>query len=189
MSFFPRRRERGLATEDFHSELIVYDLDRHHAHCLNAIAIGVWRLCDGSHSVDQIAGDVAPEQGSRPDVEVVWRALEEFEKAGLLESPLPERQMDPSRREAVVALGWMAGLPLVLSVAVPESAAGQTMGPGPTGATGPPPGPTGETGPAGETGPIGETGPTGPVGETGPTGATGEIGETGATGPTGPVGD
>ena len=166
MSFFPRRREHGLATEDFHRELIVYDLDRHHAHCLNAIAIGVWRLCDGSRSVEQIAREVASEQASRNDVEVVWRALEEFGKAGLLESPVPERPLDPSRREAVLALGWIAGLPLVLSVAVPESAAGQTIGPGPTG-------------PTGETGPIGETGPTGPTGETGPTG------DTGATGPAG----
>jgi hypothetical protein len=157
MPYLPRRRERGLTTEDFHRELIVYDLERHHAHCLNATAMRIWQLCDGTRTVDAIAEQVAAEQGSRPDEELVWRALEEFDKTSLLDTPLPPRQQDPSRREAVLALGWIAGLPLVLSVAVPEPAAGQTPGPTPTST----PAPTGATGP---TGVVGETGSTGPTG-------------------------
>ena len=46
----PRMREQGLITDELPDEILVYDLDRHKAHCLNRTAALVWRQCDGKTS-------------------------------------------------------------------------------------------------------------------------------------------
>jgi hypothetical protein len=60
---------------------------------------------------------------------MVWRALEELEKASLLDTPLPTDAATMSRRQ-MVGLGWAAALPFVLSLAVPKPAFAQTGGTG-----------------------------------------------------------
>ena len=51
----PRMREQGLVVDDLPDEVLVYDLDRHQAHCLNRTAALVWRHCDGQTTVKEIA--------------------------------------------------------------------------------------------------------------------------------------
>lgn len=64
----------------------------------------------------------------------------------------------------------------VLTLGIPQGAAGET-------------GPQGPQGEQGETGPQGEQGPAGATGATGPQGPKGDTGDTGATGPQGPKGE
>jgi hypothetical protein len=125
--FSPKRRRQGIRVEEFQNEVLVYDLDRHDAHCLNSVAVSVWQLADGTLSVEEIAGRLAA-AGAEPDETVVWRALEELEKASLLETPLPTDDATLSRRQMVGKLGWAAALPFVLSIAVPKPAFAQTGG-------------------------------------------------------------
>ena len=47
----PRARKEGLVVQDMPDELLVYDVDRHKAHCLNQTAALVWKRCDGKTSV------------------------------------------------------------------------------------------------------------------------------------------
>ncbi|MCP4548627.1 MAG: PqqD family protein, partial [bacterium] len=54
----PRRRS-GVRAKDVGGETILYDTDREAIHVLNATAGVVWELCDGSHSVEEIAGRLA----------------------------------------------------------------------------------------------------------------------------------
>jgi len=127
----PRKRQHGLKVEEFQGELLVYDLERHEAHCLNGIAASVWQLCDGATSVSKMAKQIAKDQGAKPDEDLVWSALVQLEKAFLLDAPLePSSPADRERRRALTKLGWSAGVPLVLSIAIPEPAFAQT---GPTG--------------------------------------------------------
>jgi hypothetical protein len=126
--FQPKQRLQGLKIEEFQGEVLVYDLDTHRAHCLNGVAAEVWRLSDGVRTVADIAARLALQQDSEPDESLVWQALTELEAAALLDTRLP-LPTDPSRRSALAKIGWAAGIPLVLSIAVPSPAYAQTAGP------------------------------------------------------------
>jgi hypothetical protein len=105
-------------------EVLVYDLERHRAHCLNAAAAVVFRHCDGTRSVAQLAGVLARELGADAATERVWLALDALDRAQLLlhagtRSPGAGRL---SRRELVRRLGVAAALPIVTSVLAPTPA-------------------------------------------------------------------
>ncbi len=125
-NFYPKRRQRGVKVEAFQGEVLVYDLDRHGAHCLNGIAVDVWEHADGSVTVSEIAGRIAAARSTEPDEALVWRALEELDGANLLDTPLTEDAVDPARRRMMAHLGWAAAIPLVLSISVPTPAFAQS---------------------------------------------------------------
>ncbi len=106
--------------------MLVYDLDRHTAHCLNGAAVKVWAYADGSRTTEAIAHQIAADQGTEPDEALVWRALEELDKAALLDTPLNAVPTELSRRHLFTKLGWAAAIPLVLTVSVPTPAFAQT---------------------------------------------------------------
>lgn len=125
--FRPRRRERAIKVEEFEGELLVYDLESHKAHCLNGIAVSIWRLCDGRRSVPEIAAQIARDQEAEPNQDLIWHALAEFETAGLMVAGPRGLPIDPSRRQALGRLGWVAGIPLVLSITVPTPGFAQSV--------------------------------------------------------------
>ena len=51
----PRARTDGLVINELTDEVLVYDLKRDKAHCLNAAAASVWKQCDGRTTVAEIA--------------------------------------------------------------------------------------------------------------------------------------
>ncbi len=115
----PLARSEGLVIEELADELLVYDLDVKHAHCLTPTAASVWRLCDGKTSVDAIAEDLGLATGD------LVLALDELERCELLVEPLPANG-GLSRRElglkvTKVAAG-VATVPLILSIAAPAAA-------------------------------------------------------------------
>jgi hypothetical protein len=133
-AFNPKVRDQAVKVEEFQGELLVYDLTRHGAHCLNGAAVSVWRLADGTRSVTEIAQKIGAETSAEPDEALVWRALEELDTASLLATPLPTESVDADRRRMLTRLGWAAAIPLVLSITVPKPAFAQSLGP--TGALG-----------------------------------------------------
>jgi hypothetical protein len=104
-----------LVINELTDEVLVYDLKRDKAHCLNQTAAAVWKLCDGQRTVAEIAALVSrqtagasrqsadgsrqePERGSSPTVregselndhamteQMVWLALEQLGRDHLLE--------------------------------------------------------------------------------------------------------
>ena len=48
---FARKREGHLVIDELPDEVLVYDLDRHKAHCLNQTAALVWQHCDGKMAI------------------------------------------------------------------------------------------------------------------------------------------
>jgi len=46
----PQARSEDLVIQDIGDEVLVYDLTRHKAHCLNRTAALVWRKCDGTRT-------------------------------------------------------------------------------------------------------------------------------------------
>ena len=118
----PRARDEGIVIEELPDEVLVYDLKRDKAHCLNPMAALVWRHCDGETSVAEMVVLLQVELKTPVDEELVWFALDQLEKSFLLQ----ERQTRPlggglSRRELVRRLGLTAGvtLPLITSILAP----------------------------------------------------------------------
>ena len=54
----PRSRTEGLVMRQVGEELLVYDLERHRAHCLNRAAAIVWGECNGVRTIEEIAEHV-----------------------------------------------------------------------------------------------------------------------------------
>jgi hypothetical protein len=111
---------------DIDGETLVYDLARHRAHCLNAEAARVWRLCDGQTSVDQMATSVAEATGAAADEDLVWYALRRLNGARLIDGL---REVAPARavtrrdllqRLTAAGLGVLL-LPTVASIVAPTT--------------------------------------------------------------------
>ncbi len=122
----PLASNDGLLVRELAGELVVYDLGRHQAHCLNRTAALVFEQCDGRSSVAEIASRLQAELGGLADESLVWQALEQLDGARLL-SHLPVRRPAPesfSRRDVVrrMGLGLAVVLPAVSSILVPTPA-------------------------------------------------------------------
>ena len=146
--FRPAVRRDGFRTESLLDELLVYDLERKKAHCLNGTAAVVYELGDGSRSVAEIARTLAERTGVPADEGLVWFGLDQLRQQGLLDTgaaPPAAPAPGSTRRELMTRLGLAAAvLPAVLSISLPRPASAQLVSPGPTGPTGPgpTPGPT-----------------------------------------------
>src|SRR4051812_27187471 len=80
----PKARADGLVVQELMDEILVYDLVRHRSHCLNRTAALVWRHCDGSSSVPEMARRLHQELGAPVGEEAVWLALNRLSRAHLL---------------------------------------------------------------------------------------------------------
>ncbi|MGD8894444.1 MAG: PqqD family protein [Acidobacteriota bacterium] len=120
----PVARKSGLLLRELADEVVVYDQERHEAHCLNRTAALVFRNADGRRSVTDLAALLSPE--SAPGAEgLVEMALEQLSGAHLLENappPVPEAAL--ARRDVMrrVGIGAAVLLPLVSSVLAPSPA-------------------------------------------------------------------
>jgi len=114
----PRAREDGLVVQELPDEILVYDLSRHRAYCLNRTAAMVWRHCDGQTTIAEMAALLENELKIPADEKIVWMALDRLERAHLLKERvgLPEEAARCSRREVLRTLGLVGGLALLLPV-------------------------------------------------------------------------
>jgi hypothetical protein len=120
----PLARKSNIFAENLPEELILYDKSIDKVHCLNKTVAAIWESCDGTRTVDDLAHILEAKLGAPPDRQLVLLALEELEKAGLLESGgvmVPDAGLT-SRREAVGKL-VMAGSALVATIVAAAPAA------------------------------------------------------------------
>ncbi len=122
--FMPQRKDTLM--RELGGELFIYEKSSNTAHCLNPTAADIWKLCNGERNVGQIRRALEEQSKSPIEESLVWVALRQFEKAGLLLNALPtsvERKL-VSRRALVHSMGVAAALafPLVTSVVVPTPA-------------------------------------------------------------------
>jgi coenzyme PQQ synthesis protein D (PqqD) len=122
----PRARREALVVQHLPSELLVYDLNHHRAHCLNQTAALIWKSCDGHRTPKEIAAVVSQKIGEAVDESVVQHGLDQLERARLLASSKPgtRAKVSLSRREAVRQLGLAALIaPLITSIVAPRALA------------------------------------------------------------------
>lgn len=133
----PQSRRRSLIVQEFPGEVLIYDLERHLAHCLNHTAVLVWKYCDGKLSAVELSVLIEKKTGAPFDVEMVWLAVQQLARFRLLEDPAPEIVGHVSRRELVrrLGLGAAVALPLVTSIISPTAVMAATCGAVGTGCT------------------------------------------------------
>lgn len=121
----PLARREGLVIKEVDDEVLVYDLERDQAHCLNASAALIWQLCDGKTSIAQMATTFGQESNARPDPNLILLGLQDLRRNQLLEAAPSAGQsvaaLGMSRREAVrrIGMGAAIALPLVISISAP----------------------------------------------------------------------
>ncbi len=129
----PRARREGMVVRELEDEVLVYDLERDRAHCLNRTAAAVWKQCDGAQTVREMTKGVEAELGAVVDERVVWYAVAELSKDNLLQEKIsvPEAMfggaagIGMTRRQMMQALGVAAvvAVPVVSSILAPTAQA------------------------------------------------------------------
>ena len=126
----PLMRKDALVIDELPDEVLVYDLDRHKAHCLNHTAALVWRRCDGRTSAPEIARQLSLHLDAPFPEELVWEALRQLAQFHLLEESvsLLTQFEQPSRRQMMRRLGLAAAIavPVITSMVVPTAAEAAT---------------------------------------------------------------
>jgi len=129
----PLARKAGLIVEELPGEVLVYDLDRDHAHCLNDTAAFVWQRCDGRTTAKEIAVSLGKKVSAPVAEKLVWLALDQLERNNLLarRAVPPPTVLGMNRREMVRALGIAAAVavPVVTSIVAPQAAQAATCVP------------------------------------------------------------
>jgi hypothetical protein len=123
-SLNPLARKEGLVVQEMPDEVLVYDTNTNKAHCLNKTAAFVWKSCDGSHSINDIAGLMQKEFGANVPDDLVWLAVDQLSKDHLLEAADENAVSGISRREVIrrVGIASVIALPVVASLVAPSSA-------------------------------------------------------------------
>jgi len=127
----PQARTEGLVIKNLPDEVLIYDLDRHKAYCLNETAALIWKNCDGRTTIQEM-GKLLKQMDTNAGEDVVWFALDRLEKARLLNEKVSQlaNVPKPSRRELLGKLGASAllAVPVILSVTSPTAAQTASMG-------------------------------------------------------------
>ena len=120
----PIARKSGLVVQEVPDEVLVYDLESNKAHCLNRSAAIVWKSCDGSNSVSEIAKIVESQAGGKVTDDFVWLAIDQLSENNLLEMEVSSKFAGTSRREVIkkIGLASMVAIPVIASLVAPQSA-------------------------------------------------------------------
>lgn len=120
----PLARTDELVIQELPGELLIYDLERHKAHCLNRASSIVWKNCDGKRSVAEMARILERELATPVEDDVVWLALGQLRRFHLLdEKNRTLLGMKVTRRDLVRKyLPAALALPVILSVPAPTAA-------------------------------------------------------------------
>lgn len=120
----PLARTDELVLQALADEVLIYDLRRHKAHCLNRASAFIWNHCDGKTTPVEIALLLEKELSIPVSEDVIWFALNKLSKADLLREPviLPQAKAGMSRRSAIRWLGVGAlTIPAVISIVAPRA--------------------------------------------------------------------
>ncbi len=124
----PQARSEGLVIQELSDEVLVYDLERDKAHCLNQTAAIVWKNCDGKTTISEIARILSKESGLPANEGIVWLALDQLGKARLLPDKVMNAKANSvmTRRDVMKRIGIRVAiaLPVVTSILAPQVQAG-----------------------------------------------------------------
>jgi hypothetical protein len=119
----PLSRKEDLVVQELNGEVLIYDLRKNKAFCLNETSALVWQACDGNNSISDIGEKIGSE-------DIVWLALDELKKERLIEDGTsPASKFNGmSRRDVIkkIGIGSVIALPVVASLVAPAAAHAQS---------------------------------------------------------------
>ena len=120
----PKARKVDLLTRQIPGELLIYDLKRHKAFCLNDTAAKILRRCNGKRTVAELTAELENELQSPIDSRIVCLALNQLETSHLLEKPAGVSSSPQVSRRALIRAGLATAiaLPIVTMIAAPTVA-------------------------------------------------------------------
>jgi Coenzyme PQQ synthesis protein D (PqqD) len=121
----PKSRKENLVVQELDGEVLIYDLNKNKAFCLNKTSALVWQSCDGSRTIADISDAVGKQLNSQVNEDIVWLALDQLSKENLVEKQTENNDKfnGLSRREVIrkVGLASIVALPLVTSLVAPKA--------------------------------------------------------------------
>ena len=127
----PQSKKQNLVEQQMDGELLIYDLERDRALCLNETSALVWQACDGKRTVADINDLLGKQLKTQTDEDIVWFALDQLSKEKLIEPPvgLDSKFGGMSRRQVIkkIGLGSMVALPVVAGLVAPTATHAQTL--------------------------------------------------------------
>ncbi|MDX6613931.1 MAG: hypothetical protein QOD75_3117 [Blastocatellia bacterium] len=123
MTKMPQARQDRLVIQELPTEVLVYDLDRDKAHCLNQSSAFIWRQCDGQTTLAEARSRFEAQFKTAADDSMIWLALDQLDKFNLLDGPVkrPAGLSRVSRRAVIQSMGLAAvvAVPLITSIVAP----------------------------------------------------------------------
>lgn len=126
----PLSRKDNIVIQEIDGEILIYDLSRNKALCLNETSAMVWNLCDGKTSVAEMSRILTKKVKGNVSEDIVWLAVHQFQKDDLIEKSnqftTPFDGMN--RREIVKKIGFasMIALPIISAVLAPTAVSAQS---------------------------------------------------------------
>lgn len=119
----PRARREGITVQAVKDEIILYDSAQDETHLLNQTSAIVWKLCDGTHTISEMAERVAQSTGTPSNPELVRFALSQMERKGLLADKLELGVTGTLTRRQFLSKFALAAavMPIVQTMRVPSA--------------------------------------------------------------------
>ena len=119
----PISRKDNVVVQELKGELLIYDLSKNKAFCLNQTSALVWQSCDGNRTIAEISDVVGKQLNSKTNEDVIWLALDQLSKENLIvqETKPDSKFAGLSRREVIkkVGLTSVIALPFITSLVAP----------------------------------------------------------------------
>lgn len=123
MRTLPTARHKRLVVQELPEEILIYDLDRDKAHCLNQTAAFIWKQCDGRTTIATAQQRLEKMFGAGIDEAMIWHALDQLERFELLQERVTRSagMNRLSRRSVIRSMGITAviAVPLITSIVAP----------------------------------------------------------------------
>ena len=118
MNTLPLARNSELVVQELKGELLIYDLSRNEALCLNETSKIVYQACDGKQTFDEL------KKKHKLTDEVIYLALDKLQANGLLATQNIDYFKGLTRREVIRKAGLAAliALPVIAALAAPTAA-------------------------------------------------------------------
>lgn len=127
MAVVPAARIADLVITEAADEVLVYDKKRHQIHHLNHTSAVIWRLCDGSRTVQELTKAARVQLGGDVDSSIIELAMANLAEANLFTQPVAGssiRNVSYSRRKMLrrAAVAGAIAVPAIVSMTAPTAA-------------------------------------------------------------------
>lgn len=126
----PLSRKVDIVIQELEKEVLIYDLKKNKAYCLNQTSAMVWQECDGTKTIGEITEVLNKRLKTHVSEDIIWLALKQFKNDDLLDNK-KEFLSDfdkLSRREIVRRIGFASAvaLPILSSIIAPSAVNAQS---------------------------------------------------------------